>query len=292
MIATSGESNDTKQKNTSYRPGSEAFTLVELAITLVIVGLVVGGVLVGQDLIKSSENRATIAQAEKYNAAINTFRAKYNGLPGDIASYHAAAFGLFSETTLSGTAGHQDGNGLIEGGSSGSTAPVGETLSFWRHLSDANLVDGALGSSGNASLSITTGLVTANVTVPAQSLPATKYTPANYFIVYSSLGFNYFQILPITQIQAVPAYTYGTVGLTPLRAFIIDQKIDDGLPNTGIVQAKSITSVNGNPSFNASSASSNCLMTGAYSTDPTNTYNRVPATGGNDGSCSLRLRFN
>src|SRR5579872_6907625 len=61
------------------------FTLVELSIVLVIIGLIISSVLVGQDLIRSAELRATVTQLEGYNAAVGTFRGKYNGLPGDVA---------------------------------------------------------------------------------------------------------------------------------------------------------------------------------------------------------------
>src|ERR1700746_416796 len=87
---------------------SPGFTLIELSIVLVIIGLIVGGVLVGQDLIRAAEVRATISQIEKYNTAVNTFRGKYNALPGDLNAAAATAFG-FSGRGIPPGAG--DGNG-------------------------------------------------------------------------------------------------------------------------------------------------------------------------------------
>jgi prepilin-type N-terminal cleavage/methylation domain-containing protein len=55
----------------------QAFTLIELSVVLVIIGLIVGGVLVGQGLIRAAGVRATITQIEKYNQAVNAFRGKY-----------------------------------------------------------------------------------------------------------------------------------------------------------------------------------------------------------------------
>ncbi len=44
---------------------------------LVIIGLIIGGVLVGQDLIRAAEVRAQISQIEKYNTGVETFYGKY-----------------------------------------------------------------------------------------------------------------------------------------------------------------------------------------------------------------------
>ena len=74
----------------------KAFTLIELSIVLVIIGLIVGGVLVGQDLIKAAEIRAQVSQLEKFNTAVNTFHVKYNDIPGDIR--RAAIFGMATRT--------------------------------------------------------------------------------------------------------------------------------------------------------------------------------------------------
>lgn len=59
------------------------FSLVELSIVLVILGLLVGGVLTGQSLIRASELRKFMNTMERYKAATYTFRDKYFALPGD-----------------------------------------------------------------------------------------------------------------------------------------------------------------------------------------------------------------
>lgn len=91
------------------------FTLIELSIVLVTIGLLVGGVLVGQDLIKGAEVRAQITQIEKFNTAANTFYGKYGYLPGDMTQSAAAEFGFLNPSTRAGTQGRGDGNGVIEG---------------------------------------------------------------------------------------------------------------------------------------------------------------------------------
>jgi prepilin-type N-terminal cleavage/methylation domain-containing protein len=271
----------------------QGFTLIELSIVLVIIGLIVGGILVGQDLIKAAEIRATVAQVEKYNSAVNTFRSKYNGIPGDIPVATASAFGLFTETTLGGTAGHGDGNGLLEGGSGGATVGIGETLSFWRHMSDANLIDGQLGTTGNSLIVVTDGTLTGNVTTINQSLPTSKTTPTGAFVAYAASGINYYQLLPVTGItDGAGTYTMGTTGLTPTQAYNMDIKLDDGMPITGIVQAKGIAAINAVPSAQVASTAATCVMGDTAGTDTADTYNRVQTTGGSDPSCAVRFRFN
>ena len=67
-----------------------AFSLVELSIVLVILGLLVGGVLSGQSLIRAAQLRSVTTQFANYRAAVFTFRDKYFALPGDMAN--ASAF--------------------------------------------------------------------------------------------------------------------------------------------------------------------------------------------------------
>src|SRR5688500_4536700 len=97
------------------------FTLIELSIVLVIVGLIVGGILVGRDLIHSAELRKTVRQVEKFDAGVNTFRLKYNCSAGDCAL--ATRFGLGIDG---------DGNGMLIGISPDYVFT--EYNAFWTHL--------------------------------------------------------------------------------------------------------------------------------------------------------------
>jgi prepilin-type N-terminal cleavage/methylation domain-containing protein len=57
---------------------NKGFTLIELSIVLVIIGLIVGGVLGGRELVKQAELRKVLKEAEQFKTAANAFRAKYN----------------------------------------------------------------------------------------------------------------------------------------------------------------------------------------------------------------------
>ena len=60
------------------------FTLVELSIVLVIVGLLMGGVLVGRDLVRKAQLRTVLTDLEEVQSATRLFSEQYNALPGDI----------------------------------------------------------------------------------------------------------------------------------------------------------------------------------------------------------------
>jgi prepilin-type N-terminal cleavage/methylation domain-containing protein len=218
------------------RSAKAGFTLLELSMVLVIIGLIVGGILVGQDMIKAAEIRSTISQLEKYKSAVNTFRIKYNSLPGDMIPANAAAYGF---TARAGSYGRGDGDGFIEGD---------ETLLFWSDLSMANLVDG----------SFTAAIDTGNTTYPAAALPTllptAKLSQNAYIVAIVEYGANMSGPLTINSFVIAgladltvdtsskvtdPGLTFGANSvldvMTPRQAFAIDQKIDDGWPRSGRV---------------------------------------------------------
>ena len=104
---------------------------------MVIIGLIIGGVLVGKDLIASAEIRATVSVYQQLDAAVNTFKTKYNCLPGDCPN--ASDFGFTPPagyTTING-----DGNGHIDNylGSPGGQPDLGEPQFLLAELSQAGL---------------------------------------------------------------------------------------------------------------------------------------------------------
>jgi len=296
------------QRHATYKPKEKGFTLIELSIVLVIIGLIVGAIFVGLELIESAGIRGTISQIGKYNAAVNTFRVKYNALPGDMLYTQAANFGFFQLAPAGTIQGMGDGNGLIEdghrqGGGTNTNNYAGEISTFWRHLSDANLVNGQFGLTGNSLLTPADGWPIGFVTTTIyQSIPPAKLGRGISVIVMSGAGANYYALLAVNILATDGIQATAALGLLPTEAQNIDVKIDDGMPETGIVLALGLSApstpaagspaslIGGEaPSAAATSTSGDCVIgTGAASTD---TYNVALTTGGNSQSCGLAFRF-
>jgi prepilin-type N-terminal cleavage/methylation domain-containing protein len=221
------------------------FTLIEISIVLVIIGLIVGGVMVGQDLIRAAGERAQLTQIEKFNTAVNTFYGKYGYLPGDINANAATQFGF---TPRGQYAGEGDGNGVLEGvfqdhfGSNyGWDEGAGEVIMFWVDLTTANglnlnLIEGSFSTASPTTVPV--GLVTG--VALNNYFPTAKIGGGNYIYAYSkqyqfgTSNQNFFGLSVITSLLANPS---SNPGLTVKQAYDIDRKMDDGLPTTGRVRA-------------------------------------------------------
>lgn len=254
----------------------DGFTLVELAIVLVIIGLIVAGVLVGQDMIKSAEIRATISQWEKYNSAMNTFRDKFGGYPGDLRN--ATNFGFSSRASATAGATTGDGNGLLEDCAATPGMLVGcENAAFFDDLSTAEMIAD--------DITAVAALLTANhlaAGAVAGTYPEADIKGGTFWTVYSTAGRNWYHLAGFDITGAGPTLTDT---IEPIEAYNIDSKIDDSVSNTGVVQA---ATDRGTPD-DASSAdgATDCLAAaGVYNTDEDN--------GGESTTpnCQLMIRLN
>lgn len=109
---------------------SRGFTLVELAIVLVIIGIILGGVLKGQEIIFNAKVKRLQSQAKEMMAAIYTYYDKYGYFPGD----DPTAAGRWS--------GAPNGNGDGQIGGGYCDANTDESCYLWRHLRFANIISG------------------------------------------------------------------------------------------------------------------------------------------------------
>lgn len=205
---------------------NKGFTLVELSIVLVIIGLIVGGVMFGTELVKQSQMNKLMSQAQEYATAVNVFQGKYDELPGDIDKATTFFDNCTAPDSLSTCEG--DGDQVIESGT--------EELLFWRHLSLANLIGENM-----------RGHYDGNNYHHGENAPASAVDGAAYIIYEMSTGgtftlYNKSFRSPLLFIgstvratgnvtpTAVPANAF-----TPTEALSFDLKFDDGYGDTGIV---------------------------------------------------------
>lgn len=217
------------------------FTLVELSIVLVIIGLIVGGVMVGRDLIKAAEVRAQISQIEQYKVAVNTFKVKYGYLPGDMPSASATAFGFYRSTGANDTGctdaswstGCGNGNNVI--GDNATAYQAGESHLFWLDLSLALLIKNSITTYdlGETSSDIYNYLPPAKLN--------NQYVYAWSGGVQENNSINYLTISGVTRYCSDNLFGYNTCITTSVMrvadAYNIDQKIDDAMPQSGKVLA-------------------------------------------------------
>lgn len=196
-----------------------AFTLIELSIVIIIIGLIIGSILIGRDLIKSAEMRAVVNELSNYHAAYNTFRLKYNCIPGDCAS--ATSF-------ISGAT-NGDGDGMIC-----STADIINTCSyqFWYHLAESKIISGTYTGSGSNYRPVIGTNIPASVIGNGVGVGAFGGTTG-----WGIRG-NFIRLASLTPSDggyyggANSTKFYGPA-LTSVDAFNLDTKMDDGKPYSG-----------------------------------------------------------
>ena len=239
------------------------FSLVELSIVLVILGLLTGGILAGQNLIRAAELRSVMTDMQRYQTAIMTFREKYFAMPGDMAN--ATAFWGAEDANVV-TCGvtpsdgpetcDGDGNGQITWGNQSY-----ELFRAWQHLANAGLIEGSYEGTAGAQ-----GASDADVgrNVPSSKMGTAGFTIRHFTASDFSSNVNYFNIAytghtiifgdnPDPSCNCV---TYIPI-LMPEEAWNIDKKFDDGRPGIGNVFTM-------NNTFNASCVSDDDFNAAEY----------------------------
>ena len=208
------------------RRSERGFTLVELAIVMIIIGLLIGGILKGQELIANAEVGATVSQIKALDAATSTFRDKYDALPGDMLT---PATRLPNCTGVGGCNLPGSGNGILA--TRPGDAPAGEAARYFVHLSVADLIANIDPNGGAAAWGSLYPEAKVNGGFHVGS--STAGTAAEFAGVIDATGISAGTYLTMTQTPgAVPA-----ASLTPNQAQRIDTKLDDGVPGAGSTRA-------------------------------------------------------
>jgi prepilin-type N-terminal cleavage/methylation domain-containing protein len=115
----------------------QGFTLVEIAIVLVIIGLLLGGILKGQEMIVQAKIKNMVSDFSGISAAYYGYQDRYRAIPGD--DVNAAVRWATAPAAVAG-----DGNGTVAGTyNAACAAAADETCQWWDHLRRAGFVSGS-----------------------------------------------------------------------------------------------------------------------------------------------------
>jgi prepilin-type N-terminal cleavage/methylation domain-containing protein len=185
----------------------EGFTLIEIAIVLVIIGLLLGGVLKGQELINAARVRNIASQLDGVKIAYLGFQDRYRAYPGDMPSATSttqipgAPVGCVTAPTC--------GNGKID---------PNENLLVWSHLSKAGFISGSY-----------TGTVDTGVVFQTPTSADSPSNPFGGFLVLSND--NDYGDTTATPAAVTNIKTGGNIAVAMVAE--LDRKVDDGLPGQG-----------------------------------------------------------
>jgi len=222
------------------------FTLVEIAIVLVIIGLLLGGVLKGQELINSAKVKNFATDFRNIPLFVYGYQDRFRALPGDhrtastvlTGASLAAGPGTSGGAACAGTPADCKGNGVIDGvwNSTGATVAAStETEMFWSHVRLAGLAAGPTDITDTAYYPVnadggrigiesgaaaTGGAYIQNGTANATTGVVTANTPATYF---------------------TPTYLVCSSGILGKYAKQLDTTLDDGETSTGSVRVVTAT---------------------------------------------------
>lgn len=218
----------------------EGFTLVEMSIVLVIIGLLIGGILAAQSMIGTAKINATVRQVGQFDAMVMNFKTRFNYLPGD-----APQFGGDGDGIIDRTAGCSSDNAM--------TAFCGEIGSFWNNASPEQYSATVFASPGSKATPNGTG----------KNVPEAKLGKSGSFFIASAISAdtcfaatpqaNYYALLDPSEAQVITAYSDYNFGVStattsstrPVDMLALDTKMDDGLANSGNVLSGSIGNCGG-----------------------------------------------
>ena len=194
--------------NCEYNRG---FSLIELSIVLIVIGLLIAGIITGKKLIESAEINRLIVETRNFKQAVITFHMTYQAYPGDFADAHNS-FGDKCDAVPENCNG--DGNGIIE-------VTKGEHFRANQHLALARLWVGNYNGTSDHIVSAYHG---------NYYFPPSECSPAA-----TDIGSNC-HLLGGPGDPQMP-------GIRAVIAYRIDKKFDDSLPKTGRIRFKANSNV-------------------------------------------------
>lgn len=231
----------------------QGFTLIEMAIVLIIIGLVAGGVMQGISLMDQAETRRIGSDFQEYRQAVKLFQDKYQSVPGDMPNatmiwgradggadltQNCAAPETDIDAANPQATCNGDGDGVIAKSTGNHNT---EAYRAWQHLGNAGLITGRYTGVGGT-LDMGTGwrVATPGVNVPESVIDNSGFFMHNTRISahgspgqkWTGTGTNDFHTFLSLGGRSTTGWPW-TSSLTPSDAAAIDLKLDDGKPGKG-----------------------------------------------------------
>lgn len=152
------------------------FTLIEIAMVLLIIGLLLGGVLKGQELIGSARVKSLANDFHNVPVFIYGYQDKYRRLPGDDDAADDQRFTGYRKASASG---QTPGNGIVQGAWD-ATDLGSESVLFWQHVRGAGFVAGSTDFSSLAKAALPTNAIGGRLGI--QMTPPIKGLAGAYYL--------------------------------------------------------------------------------------------------------------
>lgn len=242
-----------RMRTTAQQSGQQSgFSLMELAFALTIIGILLGIVLKGRELITNARINFVIRQVSSYQSATKIFESTYRDLPGDLVNPGARIpTCTTAPCTTSG-----NGDGMITSIIFSQPLPDSylgimgiEHKNFWVHLAKAGLISG-----------IDPNNTSASFTGWGNELPGSSFGNMGFIVNGPYIPrYSYTLMLRPPNLTTMPGSINGLIGQQ------IDIKMDDGMPNTGTLQQfpysfNCVTGVGTSAQYNVQLESSGCYL--------------------------------
>lgn len=226
------------QEKRNFRSCSHGFTLVEISIVLMVIGLLTGGVLKGQELIANSRLKSLMGDVNSYRSATWTFKDAYGRLPGDLKNANRKIPNCLGNPTCLPAGGNEDnyvGTPNVGNWSHNDQSSINsEPTQFWIHLKLADLIQGMPDTKNKPKEDPNRTIISG--TYPDSSLGGVFEIVHSTEVGDNQAGGHYF-ILRLSPTGDPHPSTAGSQVLSPKLLARLDRQFDDANPNTGTIMA-------------------------------------------------------
>lgn len=254
---------------------ARGFTLIEMAVVLVIIGLLIGGVFVGREMLRASELQAILSEVDGYKQGIQSFRDRYDAMPGDFSgaesfwgSDASCPNTSWNEIPKAATCnGNADNRIAPYDRDAGTQAQAYEMFRAWQHLANAGGAPGQfVGTSGDSGSGQDARI--------GLNVPGSRARGAGFMLYYLTcnacgqyFAADYKHVIEVgARSGSAPEFANAPF-LMPAEARSLDAKVDDGEAGTGKIlapssQANCVSGTAYNASFNGEPPCSLVFITG------------------------------